>query len=104
MAHRAVCLMKDPALRRTLRRTLQAAGSEVLFAETVDELDALAGGTPPDLVIVDRQTRLSHDMAKIAAVLGADTKIVALGESLETDEILALLRGSAFDHVIAEST
>jgi anti-sigma regulatory factor (Ser/Thr protein kinase) len=103
---RAVCVVRDPALRRTLQRTLHAAGST---AEFVD-VDALADGSDdpdaaadadaepaPALVFVDRDARPRVDLAR-----WPDAAIVVIGESLDDDAVVELLRRTA-GHLIADA-
>jgi anti-sigma regulatory factor (Ser/Thr protein kinase) len=92
---RAVCVVKDPALRRTLQRTLHAAGSA---AEFVDP-DALGdpGGDPPRLVFLDSEARQRVDLAR-----WPDAAIVVLGESLDDASVVELLRRTA-GHLISDA-
>src|SRR5688572_5318685 len=99
MTHRAICITEDPILRRTLRRTLQATGSTVQFADSAKELVA---GDSPDLVVLDPASRREIDPDKVLELFGAKTEVVVVGESLEQDDILQLLRGTRFNHVISE--
>ncbi len=101
MSRRALCITADPTLRRTLRRTAQAAGSIVEFAEAA-ELDAHMDrpGVPPDLLLLDKQSRQTVDLARVQAKLGEQTKIVVFGDSLEEDTMMSLLRLESFDHLI----
>lgn len=99
---RALCLAGDPALRRTLRRALQAVGSTCEFADGPAALDR--EGEPPDLVVLDSQARKDVDPARLAALHGGGTKVVVVGESIGEDEILQLLGQAPYNHLIAEST
>jgi hypothetical protein len=101
MTHRAVCVTGNPALRRTLRRTLQAAGSIVEFADSAESIDPEAA---PDLLVLDPTSRRGMDARLLTEKLGASTKVVMLGESLQEDAILDLLRSTPFNHVISELT
>lgn len=100
MSPLAICVTKDPGLKRTLRRTLQAAGSNIRFLEAVDALETSA--IPVDLLIIDHQARIDCDMAKLKATLGDQARIVILGESLQEDDVLRLLHENSLNHVITE--
>jgi anti-sigma regulatory factor (Ser/Thr protein kinase) len=93
---RALCLVRDAALRRTLRRTLHAAGST---AEFVDDRLPDDSGPPPALVFVDSEARrgLADQLARWPT-----SSVVVLGDSLDDDGVLDLLRRTA-THVIADA-
>jgi hypothetical protein len=99
MSSRALCVTADPALRRTLRRTAQAAGTQVEFAEPHEVL--AREGDPPDLVLLDKAARLELDLAAVEQKLGPHPKVVVFGDTLEEDALVALLRRASCDHVIA---
>jgi hypothetical protein len=101
MSRRALCITGDPALRRTLRRTAQAAGSIVEFADAT-ELSSRTGA-PPDLLLLDKHSRQTVDLEQVQARLGGSTKIVVFGDSLEEDAMVSLLRRDSFDHLITFS-
>lgn len=101
MSYRAICLTGDPALRRTLRRTFQAAGTTVEFADSAADLEREGPG--PDLLVVDKEARRDVDVDALGARFGHKTKIVVLGESLEEEQIVRMLRAPSVDHVITES-
>jgi len=94
---RAVCVVRDAALRRTLRRTLNAAGSTVEFFETLDPTSEV-----PSLVFVDGDACRSA-MPALRQIVAEGGKIVVLGESLEDNEIVALLRAQPLDHLISDT-
>ena len=98
MAHRAICVTTNPLLRRTLRRTLQAVGSTVEFA---DSAAALPDGDAPDLVVLDAESRKTCDPEGLSA-RWSTTKVVVLGESLEEDAVVRMLRNQPFNHVISD--
>jgi hypothetical protein len=95
---RALCLTGNPALRRTLKRTLQAAGSTVEFA---DSAAGLGDGAAPELLVMDPQTRRGVDLDSYGDRFTA-TNVVIVGESLAEEEVIGLLRGSGINHVISE--
>jgi len=93
---RALCITRNPALRRAIRRALNAAGSEVEFCERLEDPPAQAS-----IVIVDRDSR--KDAAELLLrAAGQDGKIIVIGDSLEDDEVLQLLRLQPLDHVISD--
>jgi hypothetical protein len=96
----AICVTKDPGLKRTLRRTLQAAGSDVRFLESVDAVEA--GSVPIDMIVLDHQARVDSDLSKLKATLGDQARIIILGESLQEDEVLTLLHENSLNHVITD--
>jgi CheY-like chemotaxis protein len=102
MTFRAICLTGNPLLRRTLRRTLQAAGTHVEFAdkpiEFVSELDEEQA---PDLIVVDPESRRVVDMDRLGK-LKTRSQIVVIGESIEKEDVLTLLRSVGFNHVISD--
>jgi hypothetical protein len=98
MSHRAICLTGNHALRRTLRRTLSAAGSTVEFAEGIEGLTG-SGGPDPDLIVLDGESRRGLDLAGLHKLTHA--QIVVVGDSLGED-IFQLLRLQSFNHVISE--
>lgn len=92
---RAVCVVRDPALRRTLQRTLHAAGSAAEFVE-LEALDRAIADDPPALVFVDSEARRGIDVARLG-----DTAVVVIGESLDDAGVVELLRRTA-QHLIAD--
>jgi hypothetical protein len=86
-------LTGDQLLARTLRRTL--AGSQVEVCETAAEL---MDREPPDMVVLDARSRRDVDWDRLSA-WGA--KVVVVADSLERDDILALLHGAGIDHLMA---
>lgn len=94
---RALCIVQDPALRRTLRRTLGATG---WTAEFVDRLEDSSG--PSRLVFIDAESRKSIPVEELGQVLGAGGRVVILGDSLEDDGLVELLRDRPLNHVITD--
>lgn len=94
---RAVCVTRDVVLRRTLRRSLHAAGSEVEFVDTIDAVDRDAA-----LVVIDRPT---HDAltADARAAVAAGRALLVLGASLADDGTVDGLRADGCNHVITTS-
>ncbi|HWN70351.1 MAG TPA: hypothetical protein VNM90_22075 [Haliangium sp.] len=93
---RALCITRDSALRRTIRRALNAAGSEIEFCERLESPPAKAA-----IVIVDRESRKGCDELLLRAA-GQDGKIIVVGDSLEDEEVLELLRLQPMDHVMSD--
>ena len=93
---RAVCLTRSAALRRTLRRTFHATGTDVEFA------DDLTGADPADAVIVvDRAACTGLGEAGVARI--ADSRgLIVIGGSIEDDEVLTALRRARWNHAILE--
>jgi hypothetical protein len=93
---RALCITRNPVLRRAIRRALNAAGSEVEFCERLADPPAQA-----EIVIVDRDSRKGMSELLLRAA-GQGGKIIVIGDSLEDDEVLNLLRLEPLDHVISD--
>jgi hypothetical protein len=85
-----------------LRRSLQAVGSTVEFADPSSL--AQVTGPPPDMVVVDREARRDVNLQQLGEQFGVDTKIVVLGESLAEEGTVALLRQPQLDHVISDTS
>jgi hypothetical protein len=96
-APRAVCVTSSPALRRALRRTLGAAGSQVEFHDTVES----ASTDDAALVVVDEKVRRTLDRAQIEA-LGRGAGLIVIGESLENDEVVAAAHARGMNHLIGD--
>jgi len=94
-AGRALCVVRDPNLRRTLQRTLHAAGSAVEFID-VEDTAAIGKAAAPDLVFLDAEARRTLDPAQ-----WPDAAVVVIGESLDDDGVVELLRRTA-EHLIAD--
>jgi hypothetical protein len=93
---RALCITRDPVLRRAIRRALNAAGSEVEFCDQLADPPVQA-----DIVIIDRESRKGTSELLLRAA-GQDGKIIVIGDSLEDDDVLKLLRLQPLDHVISD--
>jgi hypothetical protein len=94
---RAVCVTSSLALRRTLRRTLSAAGSLVEFHDNVE-------GAPTGeaaLLVIDQTVRRGLTQEQLEA-LARGAGLIVIGDSLENDEVVAALRGRGLDHLIAD--
>jgi hypothetical protein len=93
--HRTICVTSNLALRKVLRRTLSAAGSEVEFVDQCEEV--LAGGAaPPDLLIIDDAGH-REGLAAFLERIGTATKAVLLGDP---EAFIELLRKEGCDHLI----
>lgn len=95
---RALCVTRNGALRRTLRRTLKAVGSTVEFTDHFSPEQASGAA----LVIIDQDCRKLSDPGSIQ-VVGEGGKVIIMGESLEDDEVVALLRSLPMNHIISDS-
>lgn len=102
---RALCIIGNPALRRVLRRTLQAAGSTVEFVDSLDSLvdGQLDGDGPPGLVVIDADVRRSIGMPTIVDKVGSEGNLIMLGESLEDSDVVDIVRNNPLDHVITDA-
>jgi hypothetical protein len=55
----------------------------------------------PDLIVLDAQSRREVDLRQLSSLLRS--QIIVVGESLEHEEVLSLLREKALNHVFADS-
>jgi hypothetical protein len=91
---RAVCVTTSTPLRRTLRRTLNAAGSQVEF---LDECNGTEDGAA--LTFIDQATRRALAPESFDKL----TQLVVLGDSLEDDEVVEMMRRRGVSHVISDA-
>lgn len=95
--HTAVCVTSNPALRRMLRRTLNAVGSTVEFVSS-DQTTAMSA----EILFIDRDARLKADMPKLMQIVGENGRVVILGDSIEDDDVVNLLRNRQLNHLISD--
>ncbi len=93
----ALCITRNAALKRTLRRTLKAVGSSVEFSDHFSAEKAMGAA----LIVIDQDCRKQGDATNIQ-VVGLGGKIIIMGESLEDDEVVRLLRKLPMNHVISD--
>jgi hypothetical protein len=93
-APRAVCVTTSTPLRRTLRRTLNASGSHV---ELIDALDGTEDGAA--IVFIDGATRRALSPESLDKL----SRLVVIGDSLEDQEVVELLRRRGVSHVISDA-
>jgi hypothetical protein len=93
---RSICITKDVGLRRALRRTLNSVGAEVEFC------DDPTGAELADahILFIDGEVWRRAGVADLLERLSGGGKLVVLGESIEDDEVVTLLRNERLDHVI----
>lgn len=97
LAARAVCVVRDPALRRTLLRSLSSSGARVEFRESLD-----GGEIPPDTILfVDQEARERGELSALMQSIGERGHVVLIGGSLDDRDVVALLRERSLDHVIS---
>jgi hypothetical protein len=99
-ASRALCVVRDPTLRRTLRRTLLASGAPVEFRESL-EGDDLGAGV---ILFLDSDHRSSAEIPRLMQIIGEHGRIVIVGDSLADMSSIELLRHRRLDHMISEDT
>jgi DNA-binding NarL/FixJ family response regulator len=101
---RAVCITANASLRKTLRRTLNAAGSSVEFVDDApgsEPMESMASGAT--LLVVDQERRRAALIPTVMQVIGEDGHIMILGESIEDDEVVQLLRHASLNHIISDA-
>lgn len=98
-ATRALCVVRDPTLRRTLRRTLLASGAPVEFRDSLDE-----GLSPGVILFLDREMRAATQLPHLMQIIGDEGRIVVVGDSLADLGNVELLRHRPLDHLISEET
>jgi hypothetical protein len=96
---RAVCVVRDPSLRRTLQRSLCGNGTRVEFRQSLEEGARVLA--PGSILFLDRESA-GADLAELTRALGECGRVVMLGGSLEDREMVALLRERALDHIISD--
>lgn len=100
VATRALCVVRDPTLRRTLRRTLLASGAAVEFRDSLDE-----GGLRPGVILfLDREMRATAELPHLMQIIGEEGRIVIVGDSLADLGSVELLRHQPLHHLISEET
>jgi CheY-like chemotaxis protein len=98
MSHLALCVTSNQALRRVLRRSLFAAGTQVDFVDTCEQV-LTREGPAPDLIVVDEAPK-QDGLAAMLGQLGAAAKVVLLGDGSPSDDVVDLLRFEGCDHLI----
>jgi hypothetical protein len=93
--HRTICITSNLALRKVLRRTLSASGSEVEFADGCDDVLAREGPSV-DLIVVDDAGH-REGLGAFLERVGGTTKVVLLGDP---ETFIELLRKEGVDHLI----
>ncbi len=94
---RAVCVTSSLALRRTLRRTLGAAGSQVEFRDTVEEV----ASDDAQLLVIDQNVRRALTAEQLEA-LARGAGLIVIGDSLERDDVVAMLQSDGLNHLISD--
>jgi hypothetical protein len=95
---RAVCVTSSPTLRRALRRTLGAAGSQVEFHDSVDS----APTADATLLVIDQTVRRSLTQEQLEA-LARGAGLIVIGDSLENDDVVAACQGQGVNHIISDT-
>lgn len=97
---KALCVTRDSTLRRTLKRTLSAAGARVEMRESLDVGDL----GKANLILIDRGCQALAQDRMLLEALRNDGKVIFLGESLADDNVIDLLRGANLDHLIGDAS
>ncbi|MBI5481051.1 MAG: hypothetical protein HY906_19490 [Deltaproteobacteria bacterium] len=93
--HRTICVTSSLPLRRVLRRTLSAAGSEVDFVDQCEEV-LTREGPSADLIIVDDAGH-REGLVSFLERVGTAAKVMLLGDP---EAFIELLRQEGCDHLI----
>ncbi|MEM9489479.1 MAG: hypothetical protein AAGC55_10060 [Myxococcota bacterium] len=80
-----------------MRRTLQGAGSAVEFDDSLSEKHADGAA----LIFMDQDSRRQSD-PQLIQMVGQHVKFVIMGDSIEDDEVVSLLRDMPMDHLISD--
>lgn len=100
-AARAVCVTSDLSLRKTLRRTLNAGGSTVEFVDDLADPPAVLAAEAA-MLFIDQACRRGTSAPELTQIIGEGGKVIILGDSLEDDAVVQLLRTNTIDHVISD--
>ena len=93
MRRQAVCVSRDPELRKVVGDALGVAGLAVDHRDELPaQLDDLA------LVVVDRAARLAAG----EALRGSSAPVVVVGDSLDDDGLIALMVDAPVSHLVAD--
>ncbi len=98
---RAICVTRNPALRKTLLRTLNAAGSSVEFYDVIDQIEPEKYNSA-DIIVIDQES--ASGMSGLIQVFDVDKsgKIIMVGASLEDEEVVRSLRHAPTNHLITD--
>ncbi len=96
---RAICVTSNLTLRKTLRRTLQAGGSLVEFHDELPSIEACNAA----IVFIDRACRRTTPVPQLMQIVGDQGTLIVLGDSLEDEEVVSILRNTTLNHVITDS-
>nr|HEX4312936.1 hypothetical protein [Kofleriaceae bacterium] len=93
--NRAVCVSRDPAVRRAVEHALAAVGIAVEPHDALPAPEDLAGA---QLVVVDRDARqAAGDRLRALA-----TPVVIVGDDLDDDGVVALMLDSPVSHLVED--
>jgi hypothetical protein len=99
---RALCVTSNLSLRKTLRRTLNAGGSNVEFADSLPEQEVELAAEAA-MLFIDNACRRNATAGQLTQIIGEGGRVIILGDSLEDDEVVELLRNRTVNHVISDS-
>lgn len=100
-APHTLCVVSSPALRRRLKRSLHATGSTVEFCDSVEQ--AKDCSVPPTLLFLDQVSRQDDKLPHLLQVMDEQGKVVIIGESIEDNDFVELMRQQPFDNVMDAS-
>jgi hypothetical protein len=103
MHHHTICVTGDAGLRLVLRRCGQAAGSQVEFVERCEQLRA-RDPLSADLLVIDEPALSREVVGGLLGHVRRGASVVLLGDPLECESALDLLRHEGCDHFIGRGT
>ncbi|MCD6498186.1 MAG: hypothetical protein J7M25_07825 [Deltaproteobacteria bacterium] len=99
MIDTCVCVTNDVKLRRMVRRTLQATGTQVTFADSCDDLSNLSK-LHPAIIIVDQQSADTDAVTKLMASVTWPANLLLVGNWERWEEGLNLLYQEQCDNLL----
>ncbi len=96
-----LCVVTSPALRRRLKRSLHGTGSTVEFCDSVEQAEKCS--QPPNLLFLDQESRQDSQLPHLLQVMDKQGKVVIIGESIEDNDFVQLMRQQPFDNVMDAS-
>jgi len=97
----ALCVTSNLALRKTLQRTLNAGGTSVEFVEALPSGDSQRRAQGA-MLFIDRACSRTATPVQLTQIIGEAGRVIILGDSLENEAVVELLRTHRVNHVISD--